>query len=129
MRIQLPPIASSLPEKIDLLKYKKESGIIFLPQDICNTLSHESKRELGAYDRSIKKRHRGDKTPLPLPPGTIRPRNVGINPMKRYKTTLPIADALGELRALDDMEHELQEPGMEPETSSVSHRREKIVNS
>ena len=56
MRITLPQTSSApslsasapspSPEKLDLLKYKKDNGIIYIPQYIFGTLSKNSRKEL-----------------------------------------------------------------------------------
>ena len=49
---------------------------------------------------------------------------MDINSSKRRKVDAHVKGALDELRALDDMVCDLEEPGTKPETPSVAQMRE-----
>ena len=61
MRINLPQTSNPPLGKIYILKHKKESGVIFLPQDLFKTLSCESRKELSMCSNEVRGKGKGMK--------------------------------------------------------------------
>ena len=58
MRIRLPEIPSphqSSIDDIDLLKHKKEIGVIFVPQDVFDTLSRDKRKEVRDLNAALRR--------------------------------------------------------------------------
>ena len=107
MRTQLTPKLSPSSELIDLLKYKTDEGILFIPKETWsdpNKFSRKAKREIILCNREVKKRKREQLSTLPsLPSGQIRPRSLDIRPSRRNEVNASIKDSLDQLRNLDAM--------------------------